>query len=348
VSTRQILGAVGAAIGGYFFGPTGAQWGWAIGSAIGGAVDPEIIKGPSVGDIAAQTSQEGVPRPIVFALSQPMSGNIIASSEPRIVRRRERQGKGGPKVETESVYRTYAIGVCEGPITRFVRVWRNNQLVYDAESAEMSEVQSITVFGQLILTGTQNGQFLVNARFFLGTWDQNPSPNLETIFGVGTTPAYRGTAYMVMADEDLTDLRGAIPQYTFQVERCEGFYLTSRPYAIQAIDALDSVGSVEDDGPFIGMPTEALDSVGSIQSGAFGAALEVYNNGLPEALDSTGSITSGVLDPSVVTYGNYPPEALDSVGSITSGVLDPALLAYENYPPEALDSTGTIESGSLV
>jgi putative tail protein/concanavalin A-like lectin/glucanase superfamily protein len=220
VSVRQILPVIGAAIGGYFGGPTGAQWGWAIGSALGNAVDPELIRGPSVGDIATQTSQEGVPRPIVFGLSQPMAGNIIASSEPRIVRRRERQGKGGPKVETESVYRTYAIGVCEGPIGGFVRVWRNGALVYDAGSAAMNEGHDLTFLGQHITTITENGKFQANARFFLGQYDQKPSPDLETIFGVGTTPAHRGTAYMVMADEDLTDLRGAIPQWMFQVQLC--------------------------------------------------------------------------------------------------------------------------------
>src|SRR5690606_24714981 len=142
-----------------------------------------------------------------------------------IVRKRQRQGKGGPKVETEHVYRTYAIGVCEGPITRFVRIWRNNTLVFD-----------VSEFPQK--THEENVEFLKHARFFLGTWDQNPSPALEKIFGVGTTPSHRGTAYMVMEDEELTDLRGAIPQWMFQVERCEGFFLTSRPYSIEDAAAL--------------------------------------------------------------------------------------------------------------
>lgn len=206
MSTRQVLGAVGAAIGGYFGGPTGAQWGWAIGSAIGGAVDPEIIRGPSIGDIAEQTSMEGGPRPIVFALSPPIAGNIIASGEPKIVRRRERQGKGGPKVETESVYRTYAIGVSE-TVGGFVRVWRNGTLVYDVSTSSIVDDET-------------NAKFLQTARFFIGDYEQLPSPDLETVLGVGLTPAHRGTAYMVMADEDLTDLRGAIPQWMFQVQRC--------------------------------------------------------------------------------------------------------------------------------
>lgn len=203
VSTRLVLGAIGAAVGAFFGAP---QLGYALGSAIGGAIDPEVIKGPSIGDIIDQTALEGGPRPFVYALSKPISGNIIAQGPPEVVKRRDSQGKGGPKVETESVYRTYAIGIGEGEC-EFVRIWRNGQLVYDITSNSL-------------LASLDNARFLRNARFFTGTFDQLPSPDLETFLGVGTTPAHRGTCYMVMADEDLTDLRGAIPQWTFQVQRC--------------------------------------------------------------------------------------------------------------------------------
>lgn len=195
---RVVLPIAGAVVGSFFGNP---QLGWAIGAAIGNAVDPLKIKGPSIGEIAQQTSSEGGPRPFIYALSQPFAGNVIATSEPRIVKKSQSQGKGGPKVESESVYRTYAIGVCEGLITAFVKVWRNGILVYDGRNGNTAD----------------NVAFLQKARFFVGTYDQNASPDLEVIFGVGTTPAHRGTAYMVVADDDLTDLRGAIPQYMFQV-----------------------------------------------------------------------------------------------------------------------------------
>lgn len=200
---RQVLPVVGAIVGAYFGNP---QLGWAIGSAIGNAVDPQVIKGPSIGELAQQTSSEGGPRPWVFGLSPPIAGNVIATGEPRIVKRKKSSGKGGPKVETESVYRTYAVGVSE-TVGGFVRVWRNSQLVYDVSADSQ-------------VSAEDNLLFLEHARFFLGTFDQEPSPDLEALFGVGTTPAHRGTAYMVMADEDLTDFRGAIPQWTFQVQRC--------------------------------------------------------------------------------------------------------------------------------
>lgn len=332
MSVRDAFTVVGTIVGYYFGAP---QLGYAIGSAIGNAVDPQNIKGPSLGDLAKQTSMEGVPRPIIWAMSPPMAGNIIASSEPKIVRKRQRQGKGGPKVETEHVYRTYAVGVCEGPITRFVRIWRNNQLVFD-----------VSEFPQR--TNAENIEFMKHARFFFGTFTQNASPDLEAVFGVGLTPSHRGTAYMVMDDEELTDLRGAIPQWTFQVERCEGTYVTSRPYPLQNIDALDSTGILRKESPNVGPLFESIDSSGVLLSGSLGGALVAYDEYPPEALDSEASLLSGDLNDALLAYDEYPPEAIDSTAELLSGDLNDALITYDEYPPERIDSTGSVLSGSLV
>lgn len=217
MALRQVLGVAGGIVGSFFGFP---QLGFVIGSALGNAFDPQVIKGPAIGDIAQQTAQEGGPIPIVFALSPPMGGNIIASGPPRKVKKSKRQGKGGPKVETESVFRTYGIGVCEGPIKRFVRVWRNGELVYDIRSdTNYYDPPGGSVADHIARLVVNNGAWLDKVTFYLGTYTQNADPDLEAVFGVGTTPAHRGIAYMVVADDDLTDLRGAIPQYTFQVDQ---------------------------------------------------------------------------------------------------------------------------------
>jgi hypothetical protein len=222
VSTRVVLGGIGAAVGFVVGGgPQGAYWGWAIGSAAGNVIDPQIIKGPSLGEISQQTSQEGGPIPIVFGVSPPITGNIIATSEPRIVKKTS--GKGGPKVQTETVFRTYAIGFAEGPVGSFLRVWRNNTKVYDPVDPEFYSQQDRfagTVFaGLLPPLASRNAKFLQKARFFYGSYDQNASPDLEAVFGVGTTPTYRGLVYLVLADEELTDTRGMIPQWTVQLSQ---------------------------------------------------------------------------------------------------------------------------------
>lgn len=253
---RQVLPVIGAAVGAYFGGPTGAQIGWTIGSLVGNAVDPQVIKGPSIGDMATQTSQEGVPRPIVYGVSPPMAGNITATGKPVIKKKRTQQGKGGPVTESEVVYRTYAIGICEGPINAILRVWRNGSLVYDARSTADPSMAK------------QNANFMKTARFFLGSWTQNPSPDIEAALGASNAPYFRGTAYLVMANEDLTDLRGAIPQYMFQVMRCEGIVYTSRPYAIEATDSITSS---------VGVPKLEPQPYISIQQEVVGSAIAVLS-----------------------------------------------------------------------
>lgn len=174
-----------------------------IGSAIGGAVDPETIQGPKIGDVAKQTSAEGVSRPIVFGRSPPIGGNVIADGGPEIVKRTE-SGKGGPEVETESAYRTYAIGICEGPGVVLLQAWRNGQLVFDIENAAMAD---------------DNALFLEYARWFDGSYDQMPSPDLESVYGAGNVSAQRGSAYIVFHKEDVTDNRGSWSQWQFRVGR---------------------------------------------------------------------------------------------------------------------------------
>ena len=56
-----IGGVVGAVIGGMTTFGAGAQWGWMIGSAIGGAYSAsrQVLPGPKIGEVQRQTSQEG-------------------------------------------------------------------------------------------------------------------------------------------------------------------------------------------------------------------------------------------------------------------------------------------------
>lgn len=193
-----------------------------------------------LGELASQTAKEGEARPIVWGRVRPISGNIMHCSKPRVVKREVKGqssgGKGGkkkaPKQYEERVFRTYAIRICEGPITAIVRVWRNNKLVYDARG---------NAWG-----AKNNGVFLRLARFYLGSWDQMPDPTLESVWGAGEVPGYRGTCYMVVADEDLTSQGGAVPQYIFEVERAEGTYLTSQPYRIEQIEQMASMPSVSE------------------------------------------------------------------------------------------------------
>lgn len=219
---RQVLPIAGAIVGAYFGSP---QLGYAIGSMIGNAVDPQVIKGPSIGEARVQTSQEGAYRPVIYGTGC-VAGNII-NRGPRVIRRkRQSQGKGGgPVTETEHVYRTFAIRICEGPIAGVLRIWESEKLVYDARP------ESVIV--------EESEEYAKKFTVYLGGEDQLPDPSLEAYLGVGNASSYRGTCYIVFSNFDLTDFGDTIPQFRFEVSSSvienkhdtivvgDGFYIVS-------------------------------------------------------------------------------------------------------------------------
>lgn len=201
MSTRSILTVVGGVVGAYFGYP---QLGLTIGALVGSAVDPQQIQGPKIGEVAAQTSQEGAPRTIVYGTIA-CYGNVIQTGQVVKVETSESQGKGGgPEVTSERALRTYAIRICEGPIAAVLRIWADNKLVYDMRLGSGMVAES--------------EQWIANKVVYLGDETQTPDPTLVSSVN-GFTPSYRGTAYIVFISEDLTDRAGSIPQYRFEVAK---------------------------------------------------------------------------------------------------------------------------------
>lgn len=225
---RQVLTIAGTVVGAAFGMP---QLGFALGSLIGNAVDPVQIQGPKIGELQVQTSRDGVPRPIIFGVAC-VSGNVIDRSKPKIVKKKERQGKGGPEVTTERVYMSYAIRICEGEIQSVSKIWENEKLVYDGGST--GDFLDQPSFIGKFLGGVLGMSAGLNARIYFGGEDQMPDPTFEAIHGVGNNPAYRGTAYIVFKDKDLTDFGGAIPQYRFEVNGP----MYEDPYAANVVSLL--------------------------------------------------------------------------------------------------------------
>jgi len=229
-----VLGGITGAIVGWVASggnPLGALYGFQVGAAIGGYLRPPTMQGARLGELAIQTSRDGVPRPIVFGISGRFAGNVIASTPAEIVEEEESVGKGGQTASVEHAYRTYAIRICEGPITAVLRVWRNKKLVYDITGNSLDVYQSEE--------NSNNAQWQAQCKFYLGGYSQMPDPVMQAAFGIENVHGYRGTAYMVMEREDLTQLGGAIPQYHFEVERTEGFTATSHPYGSETSDYLE-------------------------------------------------------------------------------------------------------------
>lgn len=250
---RQVLPIVGAVVGAYFGGPQGAQIGYAIGSLVGNAVDPLVVDGPKIGDVAAQTSSEGVYQPIIFGTAQTF-GNVIAQGPNVIRKRKQSQGKGsGPVTVTESLFKTFAIRVCvswkgEEGIVGISRIWQDGKLVYDTRPESTIPEES--------------AEFATKFRLYKGTADQLADPDLEAIYGVGNTPTYRGRCVVVFPMFDITDTR-RIPQFQFEV--VTGGTATP-PVQIVAFRETDS--TVSDD--WLSAPD------GEDFSGAWQSATELY------------------------------------------------------------------------
>lgn len=201
------LPALGA-VAGWATGIAGAaSWGWMAGSLLYALTSGPRKGRPQIHETGAQTVQEGAPINIVYGTA-PVTGNVIAAGPIRKIETPIKQGKGGSKtVGTEVQYFcTYAIEICEGPLnleTGIVIAKRDGKIVFDARPGSGMEAD--------------NQAFLSRCTIYLGTEDQLPDPSLEAIYGVGEVPAYRGVAYIVFRDDDLTARGGSLSQWEFVV-----------------------------------------------------------------------------------------------------------------------------------
>jgi hypothetical protein len=101
-------------------------------------------------------------------------------------------GKGGQSVRDFSYSISLAVALCEGKILRVGRIWADGQVL---------------------------DQTTLQWRLHHGSETQLPDPVIAAIEGQDKAPAYRGTAYIVIEDLDLTPFGNRIPQFNFEVFR---------------------------------------------------------------------------------------------------------------------------------
>lgn len=255
MSGSTIGGVIGGVIG-FVWGGGNWQAGWMIGSAIGGYVDPDVIKGPRLDRNQKQLSNEGAPRPLIYGNGAVM-GNIIQCGPIVEHKKKERTGKGGPVQETYTYTRTVAIRICEGQVLggdmKLIRVWMNDKLVYDRTPGATLTADS--------------AKFASILTFYPGSETQLPSPSLEALpaengGGAGNVPAYRGTCYAVLTDLDCTDFGGAVPQFKWEVSNCgTETEVIGVVWAALSSEALYLSTSPTADGWYESGPTAGLDFV---------------------------------------------------------------------------------------
>ncbi|MTH95694.1 glycoside hydrolase TIM-barrel-like domain-containing protein [Roseibium sp. RKSG952] len=197
--------AIGGSIGGSILGVTAATIGGFAGSAIGSVVDSwimsslaptERIEGPRLDSLRITSSTEGAVIPRLYGRMR-MGGNVIWATDFREETRTTTQGGGkggGGKIKTTEYlyYASFAVALCEGPVTGIGRIWADGKLL---------DTSGVTW------------------RWYPGDETQTVDPFIAAKTGAVNTPAYRGTAYVVFEDLPLGDYGNRLPQLSFEVFR---------------------------------------------------------------------------------------------------------------------------------
>lgn len=172
-----------------------------IDSELFGIDEKNIVRGRKLTDFAIQRSSYGEAIPIIYGKAR-IAGNIIWSTKVRVLEDKSPIGQGGKgsgaKVEkkTETKFRYFvnlAIALCEGEIDSVDRIWADSDLINPADYATSYNV-------------------------YTGSEEQFADPVIQSFEGMDI-PAYRGISYVVFEDFEITEFRGRIPNFTFEVNR---------------------------------------------------------------------------------------------------------------------------------
>ncbi|MEK6542290.1 MAG: phage tail protein [Pseudomonadota bacterium] len=187
-----VLTTIGTAVG----GPIGG----AIGALLGQAADARIFappgrKGPRLSDLRIQTSSYGSAIPRLLGRMR-VSGTVIWATDLTEHRNRSGGGKGRPSTTNYSYSASFAVALSSRAIEDVGRIWAEGN----------------------IFRG-QDGTFksTVGFRLYRGGEDQPVDPLIASAEGVANCPAYRGLAYAVFEDMDLSPFGNRIPSLSFEV-----------------------------------------------------------------------------------------------------------------------------------
>lgn len=176
----------------------GAEIGWMVGGIAGAMLFRQ--KGPNPADIRIQDSAYGKPIPLIYGMYR-VAGNIIWAGQPFV----QDAGKGGKGPSQEKVSMSFAIGLCSGPISSVRRIWANGKLIYDV--SDPSNFAAISGSNQMVS----------NFTVYPGDENQQADPTMQAALGVANVPAYRGLAYVVFNNLDLSQWGNYLPSFSFEV-----------------------------------------------------------------------------------------------------------------------------------
>jgi hypothetical protein len=228
-----VLAAAGAGMGsGFAMAGLGLGIAAAMGafSAAGSLPNADAYQvGPRLEDLKAQSSAHGAMIPLVYGITR-VAGNVIWSTDITATSENVLVGttviEGGKSARQQPVYQTrefyvasFAVSLANTPpleeegsaresfededeltfkrrqgISAVRRIWMNRNLVYDFRANNRGV----------------NGRDL-NVESYLGGEDQAPDELIESLEGIGETPAYRDHAYLRFDTIDLSRYGNRLP-----------------------------------------------------------------------------------------------------------------------------------------
>lgn len=192
--------AIGSGFGGTVLGLSSALIGRAVGATIGRSIDQRILGSGSepiatgrVERFQLTGASDGAPIGRVWGRMR-VGGQVIWATRFMEIANRSGGGKGSSRPVTTSFSYSIslAIALCQGEAQRLGRVWAD---------------------GIEIAVGS------MDLRFYPGNETQLPDPKIEAVEGAGLAPSYRGIAYVVIEDLDLSRFGNRVPQFSFEVSR---------------------------------------------------------------------------------------------------------------------------------
>ena len=241
-----VLTAVGSVIG----GPIGA----AIGAVIGRTIDQQILFAPKgregrrLNDLRLQTSTYGTPIPRLYGTMR-VAGTVIWSTDLIETRHHSGGGKGRPSSTTYTYSASFAVALSSRPVGSIGRVWADGNLLRGAAGDFKSAIGSFRLAG--------------------GWEDQPLDPLMGAAGAAGSVPAYRGIAYALFEDLDLTDFGNRIPSMTFELVSDTG------AVSVQAIAQDASGGAIIADLP-VSPVVDGYVALGASVAESLGPLVDAY------------------------------------------------------------------------
>jgi hypothetical protein len=165
------------------------------------------IEGPRLDSLETTTAEYGTPLIYVYGTRR-LEGCPVIFAEPLHEVKRRRKTKGG-KYNEYTYFGTWAVHVIDQPADAVTRIWFDRHLVYDATGGG-----PISPFG---------ADFASRLRIYLGDDDQQPDPRMaatvDAEHGEGSTPAYRGSTYIMFEEVPLEKLGNRLPLVSVEVVR---------------------------------------------------------------------------------------------------------------------------------